>query len=392
VKQSAKTAINPLQRLRALAVEAAKQHRLGVQADYFPKFSATFWNLHFTDFLGQVLRFQRLSIMPVPVVIVNQDQTVAVLSVVQPITPILQVHQAVKIARADERIAEAKAAAGAASNAQSAEAEETYFRLLIAQRKLTSAEWRLRADESRPLYGTASVGPTRAPGQEVELVETVKALESATAAVKELTASLDRMLGWPEDTQLDLEIPDPLVENISLREVTDGPVAANPELVEAEETVVKARAAATLSKLAYVPTVAAVSGYAFQNALPAVLSNFGYGGAMASYTLFDFGKREHAVKEARAQLEMAEIGLQAAKAKSSAALKNSFFELERSRQISNVAQRMASPAALLINASASSENLQMRAARAAMELEMLQADLAHRQAYARLKTLMGEMR
>jgi outer membrane protein TolC len=381
-----------------LSAEAARQHRLGVQADYFPKFSATFWNLHSTDFLGQILRIPRslgtsqpVSVQPVSVTFVNQDQTFAGLTFVQPITPILQVHQAVKIARADERIAMAKAGAAAAKNARSAEVEETYFRLLIAMRKLTSAEWRLRGNESRPLYATASVGLMRALGQEAELVEARKALESATATVRELTASLDRMMGWPEETELELEVPDPLVENISLQDVADKPVAANPQVVEAEQTVVKARAATTLSKLAYVPTVAAVGGYAFQNVLPAVLSNFGYGGVMASYTLFDFGKREHAIKEARAQLEMAEIGLQAAKAKSSADLKKSYYELERSRQLSNVAQRMASAAALVMNASASTENIQLRAARAEMELEMLQADLAHRQAYTHLKALMGEM-
>ena len=390
VRQSAKTAINPLQRLNALSVEAAKQHRLWVQADYFAKFSATAWNLHATDFLGQIARFPRLGFPPVPVVIVNQDQTFAALSVVQPITPILQVHQAVKIARADERIAQAKAAA-AAANVQSAEAEETYFRLLIAKRQLISAEWRLRGTEVRPLYAAVSDGPVHAEAP-AELVEAGKGFESAASRVKELTASLDRMVGWPEDTELDLEIPAPLVENISLRDVSDGPVAPSPGIVEAEETVVKARAAATLSKLAYVPTVAAVSGYVFQNVFPAVLSNFGYGGVMVSYTLFDFGKREHAIKEARAQLEMAEIGLQVAKTKSSTELKKSFYELERSRQVSNVAQRMAAPAALLINASATSENLQVRAARAEMELEMLQADLAHRQAYARLKSLMGDAR
>ena len=89
---------------------------------------------------------------------------------------------------------------------------------------------------------------------------------------------------------------------------------------------------------------------------------------------------------------MAEIGLQAAKAKSSTELKKSYDDLQRSRQVSNVAQRMASSATLLMNASASSGNLQVRAARAEIELEALQADLAHRQAYARLKALLGEKR
>jgi outer membrane protein TolC len=179
------------------------------------------------------------------------------------------------------------------------------------------------------------------------------------------------------------------VENISLQEVSDHPVASNSGVVEAEQNVVKARAAARLSKLAYVPTVAAVAGYAFQNVIPAVKSNFGYGGVVASYNLFDFGKREHAVKEARAQLEMAEIALEVTKAKTAADMKKSFYELEHSREISNVAQKMGSSAALLMNVSTNSGNLQIEAARAEIELEMLQADLAHRQAYARVKALVG---
>jgi hypothetical protein len=395
VQQSANRAALPLQRLAMLSVEAARQHRLGVQADYFPKFGATFWNLHTTDFLGQIfaVRHPFLGVtQQVPIQIVNKDQTAAFLTVVQPITPILQVHQAVKVARADERIAMAKAAAGIARNARNAEAEEAYFQLLIAQRQLTSAEWKLRSGGSRPMYAGVSVGRVHVSGPQVDFVEARKAVESAAAKVKEWTASLNRILGWPEETELDLEMPDPLVENISLYDVADKPANANPDLVEAEQTVVKARAAAKLAKLAYVPTVVAVSGYAFQNVLPAVLSNFGYGGVMASYTLFDFGKREHAIKEAHAQLEMAEMGLQAAKAKSAADLKKSYYELERTRQLSNMAQRMGSSAALLMNASAGTENLQVRAARAEMELEMLQADLAHRQAYGRLKALLGEMR
>jgi outer membrane protein TolC len=319
----------------------------------------------------------------------GQDQTLALLTFTQPITPLFQVHQAVKIARADERIAMAKAAATVAANPREADVEETYFQLLIAQRQLTSAEWKLHRGETRPLYAGASVGLVRAPDRQAEFLEARKAVDAAVAKVRELTASLNRIMGWPEGTRLELAMPDPLVENISLQEVSDKSVASNPGVVEAEQTVVKARAAATLSKLAYVPTVAAVSGYAFQNVLPPVTSNFGYGGVIASYNLFDFGKREHAVKEAHAQLEMAEIALQVTKAKTAAEMKKSYYELEHSRQLSNVAQKMGSSAALLINVSASSGNLEIQATRAEIEVEMLQADLAHRQAYARLKALIG---
>ena len=147
---------------------------------------------------------------------------------------------------------------------------------------------------------------------------------------------------------------------------------------------------ASISKMAYAPVVAAVSGYLFQNTLPAVNSNFGYGGVVASYTLFDFGKREHAVKEARAQLGMAETALQLTKAKLASDVKKSYFDLERSRQFSHVAQKMGSSAVLLMRVSSDFENVETRAARADVELQMIEADFAHRQAFSRLKALLGE--
>ena len=45
--------------------------------------------------------------------------------------------------------------------------------------------------------------------------------------------------------------------------------------------------------------------------------------------------------------------------------------------------------AVLMNVSTNSESLEVKAARAQVETKMLQTDLAHRQAYARLKALMG---
>jgi outer membrane protein TolC len=95
------------------------------------------------------------------------------------------------------------------------------------------------------------------------------------------------------------------------------------------------------------------------------------------------------VKEARAQLEMAEIALQLTKAKIAANVTKSYFELERSRRLSQVTQKMGSSVARLMNVSSTPESMEAKAARAEVEIEMLEADLAHRQAFARLKALMG---
>ena len=395
-QQAADPLASPFARLGQLSIEAAKQHRLGVEADYFPKFGATFANLHYTDFLGQVLTIRRPlmgTVAQIPVPLFSQNQTLAALTFVQPITPLFQVYQAVRIARADERIAMVKAGVAVAKNASDIQVEEKYFRLLIAQRQLISAGLKLGNIENRPLYATTSFESVHTLDQVApELVGAKKTILTAAAEVKELTEWLNHLMGWPEDTELDLVLPDPLVENISLEEVGDKAAVGNPEVFEAQETVVKARAATVLSKLEYVPTVAAVSGYLFQNVIPLVPSNFGYGGVMASYNLFDFGKRERAVKEARAKLGMAEIAVQLTKAKVGAEAKKTYFELERSRQLSQLAQKMGSSVATLMNVSSTSESLDTKAARANVETELLEADLAHRQAYARLKALMGPQR
>lgn len=86
-----------------------------------------------------------------------------------------------------------------------------------------------------------------------------------------------------------------------------------------------------------------MGGYAYNdNAIPLLPRDFSFIGIMGSYNLFDFGKRERTVKERSAQLSAAELALQLTKAKVSAAVKNSHFELDRSRQLSELAHRMAS--------------------------------------------------
>jgi outer membrane protein TolC len=65
-------------------------------------------------------------------------------------------------------------------------------------------------------------------------------------------------------------------------------------------------------------------------------------GLVATYNLFDFGKREHTIKGANAQAEMAEVALQLTKAKVAASVKNNVLELERSRQLSELTRRIDS--------------------------------------------------
>jgi outer membrane protein TolC len=388
-QQMAGGASNPLVRIAALQVRAAKEHRLGVQSMYFPNIGGQLENLHFNKLPGEVFTVQGPlgNQHSVAANIVSKNQTAFNFSAIQPVTPLFAVHQLVKIARSDETIARAKAGAPAAETAS--KVETNYFNLMIAQRELVSAEAESRKIQVKWLSASSSGAPSVSPQQETDMIGAEKVVMLATSRVKELTASLNDLLGLPEETKLELIPPEPLTEDTSMDDAVDKAVAANVAVVEAEQTAVKAKAGSALSKMQYFPSVAIVGGYTNQNALNVILPrDFSYIGFIATYTVFDFGKRERGVKESDAQAEMAELAVPLTKAKVSAEVKSSYFELERSRKLSQMARRMVS-AVQIVDASVQSDNSEVKSAQAKMEADMYRAELEYRQAYSRLKSLMG---
>src|SRR5258708_28792382 len=111
-KAQASSANNPLARLAHLGVEAAKQHREGVQADYFPKVGLILSNFHFNKFMGQEIQVRRPSAggtAALAVPLLNKNETLLPATAAQPITPPFKIREVVNLARADERIARPKA-------------------------------------------------------------------------------------------------------------------------------------------------------------------------------------------------------------------------------------------------------------------------------------------
>jgi len=385
-QRAAIEASNPLVRLGELQVEAAKQHRLGVEAQYFPNLSSSYLGLHFNKQPGEVLTLR--TGQQVPVNIINKDQNTVNLLAVQPITPLFAIHQLVKIARADENIARAKAGMPVAETAMNV--EKTFFELLVAQRELTSAEADANKIHAKWLTASSSGITSVSTEQEKDMISAEKAILGPAGKVKELTAALDDMLGLPNGTRLELVPPGPLVENISLKEVADMAMATNAEVVEAQQTAIKAHAAATISKMEYAPTVAALGGYTNQTAINLVFPRAAaYLGTTASWTIFDFGKREHGVRESKANAEAADLAVQLTKAKVASAVKSSYLELDRSRQFYQLAKRMVA-ATQFVEAGYKPDDPEAVSARARMEADVFRAELEYRQAYARVKALIGE--
>jgi outer membrane protein len=375
----AKAAGAAVSKVGQLEINAAKYHRQAAQADYFPKLSADFLNLHYNKFMGQTIQLLRRQ---AGVPLFGKDETAVALTVIQPVTQLLQVRQAVTVARADERIAQAKVAQLAAQTSENV--ERAYFGLLIAQRRQTVAQKKLESIENTShLASTVAMTSRDAVEHQAVALEASKELVTAGSEVIELTHSLNALIGFAPDTTLILAVPEPVTETISLTEATQQAVTNSAEVVEAEQTLVKAKAASRLSKLEYVPGVAVVGSYINQPqaVLPLLPGDFSFIGFTATLNIFDFGKREKTIDERKMQVGMAEANVAMVRSKVAANVQKSFFELQRTQKIRDLTRRLAAG-----YAEAALENT---SARAATEVEMFQAELDYRSAFSQLQRLIN---
>jgi outer membrane protein len=380
-------------------VSAAHYHHKAVQSDYFPKVGAYLVNLHFNKFMGDTIQlFRRGIIFPTvsrAVPLFDKDQTYVGPTVTQPLTPLFKVHEAVRIAKADERIARAKA--NAASIQLIADVERAYFDLLVAQRRQDEASANVEIAERKLQIASAATAPLDGMTErETALLEAKKALLAASDKVTELTNSLIDLTGLPEDARLELIPPPPVViEADSSPQQPQQPqkprpvIALNPEIVEAEETVVKAKAAHRLAKLEYVPDAIITGGYMFQTGIPALPDDFSWIGVIATWTIFDFFKRERTIKERGAQVSMAKANLEMVRAKVAAESVKTVVDMNRTRRILELTRRVASMQRALTHRD-QDPGPEARAALAKAEAEMFQAELDYRMAYAQMKRAEGE--
>jgi outer membrane protein TolC len=387
---AAAAADNPQVRLAQLQVEVAKQNRLGARSGLFPQVGTSFENFHFNKFMGDVIDVRR-GPLDIGLPLLGQNQTFLALTVTQPITPILQLRHLYDISVADERIAMAKAGVAASENAN--DVETAFYELLVAQRHLALARMDANSAEKmrvRVASNSAAVMPVASVSDEEAMIVANHAVVTATVKVRELTASLNDLLGWPTDTELEPMLPNLRFAVISPQDATEKALAANPAVIEAAQNVVKAREAVTLQKLSYVPVIAVMGGWAHNGEVVPLLPNdFAFVGIVGTYNIFDFGKREHTIKAASTQAQMAETALELTKAKVAASVKAAYLDLQRSQLRSELAHRLDSAIQVQRTSLAEDTAESIAAKRIRTETESLQADLDYRQALARLKSLMG---
>jgi outer membrane protein TolC len=386
---------NKLLQLAAHNVQS-KDYAVGAaRALYFPQIIGNVIYFHFNDNLGDVIsgggrslhgpNGRTLFTFPAfakEVAVINQDSAVANVAAVQPLTDLLKVRQGVRVAQADEQIAQAQMDKGARELVSGV--EQLFWGIWAAQH--------IRAGLIAAAGPTMEAAKSGSLDARIAVVEGQQSLQQVEHQLGDLQEQLAILLELPTCTQFELVEPSlPIVPITCADDAVAMALASSPEVREAEATIDKARAAVKAAKLDYVPSVALVGGYLNQSFADYIQPNIGYVGVMGSYTFVDWGKRRNTIHERDEMVAMAILKLQSTQDTVRQNALKAFREYQESQQALKSAQDMVG---LREEAVKTAANLpaKFQAGKDALtaQVDYLKADLAIRMAYVKLTALLGK--
>ena len=165
-------------------------------------------------------------------------------------------------------------------------------------------------------------------------------------------------------------------------------LAVSPEVHQAEQTILKAQAAVAAGKLDFVPSIGVVGVYVDQSAATFFQQNIGYVGLAGSFTILDWGKRRNVVRERSNLMSMATIKVQQTLAEVRQKTQKAYRELQENQQALMIAQQLAGLRKEAEKAATTAPAMMTAAKnRALAEVEAVKAELAYRQSYVILMSL-----
>jgi outer membrane protein len=385
---------NKLLHLAALNIQSKGDAARAMQSNYFPQIIGQSVFMHFNDDLGTVLttpgrtvtgpRGKPLGMFPsttIDAAVLNQNTALNSILVVQPITDLLKVRQGVRLARADEQIAQAQMEKGTRELLSGV--EQLFWGLLAVQRIHAGIEAAVVATE--PLAKTGNLDAR------TDLVQGKQGLQEASNQMADLQEQLAILLDLPTCTQFELvEPPLPVAPVKCADEAVDLALANSPEIREAEQNIAKAEAAVKAAKLDYVPSVALVGGYSNQTAADYIQPNIGFVGVMGSYTFVDWGKRRFTIREREQLIGMATLKVQQTQDDVRQKTLKAFRDYEQGQQAVKLAAELVEVRKEREKAAATlKEKLKTTEDSMTAQVDYVKADLAERIAFVKLMSLIG---
>lgn len=402
---------NPALKIARLRVEEAQHKRDGARSDYYPQVRNESVYMYFGKVQGIEFPRGALGVYPgtgpipgAPVFFpLSLNNTFLSQTVVgQPLTQLLKVRAGVGAAEADRRISEEQSRKTSDEIAYAV--TQVYYGLLISQKQRAAADAKVRAAEeqlsdAQKAVDAGNVLPVAALGRRAQVLEARQARLTAGMAIADLTQTLNDLTGLPLQTELELvEPPPPSPAWSTPAEAVQSAMARSVEIQEALQTVEKAKRGVTAAKSDYLPEVTLMLQYIYQYGLPLLPSSTWAGGAKMSWQLLEAGKRKQAILERQTQLKQAEENVRRLRSRVQVDVEKTWRRMDRSRQLVEVAGEALAlrREALRLNTDQVEAGVatktaveDARAAAAAAESDLLQAEAGWRLAYAELVKLVG---
>jgi outer membrane protein TolC len=400
--------------LRSLSVEQMQSKKDEARSNYLPQVKASGNILHITELegvefpVGAFGNFPSTGPVPAKSLIIDQGSDTAYTGGVgleQPLTQLFRIHQGNVAAKEDVLVA--KTQLDQTQDAIALQVRQLYYNILINLQKLKASQDQLAAAQIRDEESRSDV--ERGNALEILALQSKAAIlqaqqENLTLRLQgnDLRRQLADVLGLPVDTLLDL---DPRAAAVAL----DVPTRAdairialeqNQDLRAARQTLVKAHAGLAAAKDAYIPDVTALSRYSYQSGVPFLVHNFGTFGFSLSYDLFDGGRREAKIREARSEVHSAEVAVDKLQSEIEVQVQGIYDRVDELRQMVDVAGqvlKVRAEAARLADrqfeqtAALSSARSQTHADLATATASLLETNCGLSLAEADLKRAIGEM-
>jgi outer membrane protein TolC len=401
-------------KLRGLSVEQMQNKKDEARSYYLPQIKTSGSVLHVTELAGIEIPAGAFgnypSTGPVPAKSLFIDQGSGTgytggVGLEQPLTQLFRIRQANIAAKQDVLIA--KTQLDQTQDAIALQVRQLYYNILITQQKLKASQDQLAASQIKDEESRSNIA--RGNALEISALQSKAAIlqtqqESLTLRLQgnDLRRQLADVLGLPVETPIDL---DPGEARISL-DIPTRPDAIriafeqNQDLRAARQTLVKAQAGVAAARDAYIPDVTALSRYSYQSGVPLLVHNFGTFGFSLSYDLFDGGRREAKLREARSDVRSAEVVVDKLQSEIEVQVQGIYDKVDELRQMVDLAGQVLAvrtEAARLADrqfeqtAALSSARSQSHADLASATASLLEANCGLSLAKADLKRAIGQM-
>jgi len=307
-------------RIGHYGVEAERQKERIARSSYFPAISNDSSALYITDLQRIEVPKGAFGASPGPIppstIFLSQGrksfQTSGTM-LAQPLSQLVKIHDANKVAAADVKISEASLRK--TSDEVVFAVHQLYYQLLATQLNRRAAELQITSSsenltENGEQYKNGSLLEAALVESRADSLEAKQTLLTTDMQISDLTTQLDDVLGLALNTKLELDPNVNTTVDVPAREEALRIASQeNPELQGAVQVLSKARAAEAAAKAEYIPDVTGFARYSYQNGVPLLERNFGTFGVRFSYDLFDGGKRRAQVLERKDEVSQAEEDL-----------------------------------------------------------------------------------